>query len=264
MEIIDYGERLLSIQRGRLRAYTALFHCNSHEKVICWAETKEENGEFVTKVTKPASLLPGQEGQRQLLTMLSKSSRDLGRDFPKFEQLVNGQQLDILCLVGEGATSQVYQAQLGGVEGVVKVTKRGLQRVALQEKRILDHLNDSQVAAGLLGCTQVAENVLFFDKLLRPFLGTFSCKQVADLLNFLERVHSAGVVHRDIRPENIMEDGAGSLYLIDWGFALLYQDVGDAEPQFEGTFRFGSEAVVKAAQGSISHHYLPRMIWSLL
>lgn len=258
MEIIDYGERILSIQRGRLRVYTALFNCTSHEKVIRWAETREVNGEFFSTVTKPASLLPGEEGQRQLITMLSKSSSDLGRDFPKFEQLFNGQRLNILSLVGEGATSHVYQAQLGGVDGAVKVTKCGLQRVALQEKRILDHLKSYGVAAGLLGSTQVAEHVLFFDKLLQPFTGTFSFEQVTNLLNFLECVHSAGVVHRDIRPENIMEDSLGSLYLIDWGFALLYHDVGDVDPQFEGTFRFGSEAVVKDAKDSIAHHYLPK------
>lgn len=72
MEIVDYGERVFCIKRGRPIAYTALFHCARDEKTIRWAETSEIDGQFVTKISKPASLLPGQDAQRQLLTKLSK------------------------------------------------------------------------------------------------------------------------------------------------------------------------------------------------
>lgn len=256
MEIIDYAERLLSIQRGRSRAYAALFHCAFSEKLIRWVETREVAGEFISRISRPASLQPGCDGQRQLLTMLSKSSKDLGRDFPRFEQPVNGQSLQIRSLIGEGATSKVYAAALGEIDGVVKVMKHGYQHIAQQEKKVLDYLNASGIA-GLYQCLQVSPGVLFFDQIFRPFDGTFSCENVAEILDCLEHVHAAGVTHRDLRPENIMEDAGGTLHIIDWGFAILEQDVGnlDSPPPFQGTFRFGSEEVVKAAQNEMVYRY---------
>lgn len=44
---------------------------------------------------------------------------------------------------------------------------------------------------------EVTAGVLFFDKLLRPFAGTFSVGKVTAMLDCLEKVHMAGVVHRD-------------------------------------------------------------------
>ena len=254
MEMVDYGERLLCIQRGRPVAYTALFHCTLSDKTIRWAETTEVDGQFVTKVSKPASLCPGHDGQRQLLTMLTKSSSELGRDFPKLDQPVEGQYLHVLYNVGEGATSNVYAARLGGVDGVVKVMKIPFRHIADHEKRILDHLRESG-AAGVPNCAKVSEDVLFIEPLLRPFTGTFSVEKVAAIVDCLETVHSAGVLHRDIRPENFLEDATGNLILIDWGFALFARNCG---PQhFAGTFRYGSEASVRAAQTSMEYQYSP-------
>lgn len=91
--------------------------------------------------------------------------------------------------------------------------------------------------------------------MLRPFTGTFSIEKVAALLDCLEKVHEAGVVHRDIRPENILEDADGHLYLIDWGFALATRDRDLEPPPFAGTFRYGSEAAVRAVQAGKRHQY---------
>jgi hypothetical protein len=264
MEIVDYGERILCIQRGPTCVYTALFQCALDDKTIRWAETTEIDKQFVTRISKPASLLPGQDGQRHLLTMLSKSSYQLGRAFPKFDHPLNGgHRIKALYCVGEGATSTVYVARLErgvgvGVDGVIKVMKSAFRHFADHEKCILDYLCQSGVG-GLLACTKVSEGVLFFEKILRPFAGTFSVDDVAAILDCMESVHAAGVVHRDIRPENILEDETGKLYLIDWGFALSTREGGSKPPPpFAGTFRYGSEAVVSAASVDMQHQYTPR------
>lgn len=256
LEIVDYGERILCIQRGRHIAFTALFHCCKDDKTIRWAKTTEVDGDFITKITKPASLKPKEDGQRQLLTMLSKTSGELGRDFPKFDQTECSEKLTVLYEVGKGATSTVYSAKLGEVEGVVKVMNVGFEDLAVHEKQVLDLLEIAGVP-GLLACTKISNGVLFFNKLLRPFRGSFTVDQVADILDCLEQSHASGVVHRDIRPENIMQDGQGKAYLIDWGFATIH-NFDASPPAFEGTFRYASEEVLNAAIDGRPHRPLPK------
>ena len=74
IEALDYGERLLCFQRERRVPYSALFHCCQREKIIRWLEIREENGRFCTRITRAQSLAPGEVGQRELLTILMKSS----------------------------------------------------------------------------------------------------------------------------------------------------------------------------------------------
>jgi len=109
--------------------------------------------------------------------------------------------------------------------------------------------------------TKVTDGVLFFNKLLRAFTRTFTVDQVTDLLDCLEQTHAAGVVHRDICPENIIEDGQGKVYLIDWGFVRII-DSDSSPPEFEGTFRFASEHALGAVI-RVAHVILRlRMIWN--
>lgn len=46
------------------------------------------------------------------------------------------------------------------------------------------------------------------------------------LCSALGYAHSAGVVHRDIRPENVLFDGAGNAYLSDFGLAVIGIETG--------------------------------------
>jgi len=51
---------------------------------------------------------------------------------------------------------------------------------------------------------------------------------IADAADALEYAHSMGVVHRDIKPGNLMLDNAGHLWITDFGLAKL------ANPAREG------------------------------
>lgn len=97
----------------------------------------------------------------------------------------------------------------------------------------------------LSNCTKVKDGVLFFDEILRP-IQALCPRHVVGLIVCLEHTHSkAKVVHRDIRPDNIMEAPNGEIRLIDWGFAYVHGTT--AIPAFEGTFRFASDEVLEAA-----------------
>ena len=44
---------------------------------------------------------------------------------------------------------------------------------------------------------------------------------VLELCDALAFAHSRGVIHCDLKPENVMVGDFGQVYLMDWGVALL-------------------------------------------
>lgn len=47
----------------------------------------------------------------------------------------------------------------------------------------------------------------------------FTEKQKEKLLDTLQRIHGTGILHNDIKQENILIDESGNPYIIDFGFA---------------------------------------------
>lgn len=76
---------------------------------------------------------------------------------------------------------------------------------------------------------------LELERVLRIFL------KVCDAVSF---AHSRGVVHRDLKPDNIMVGSHGQVYVMDWGVALLLRDEAapsDAEPPISVARPAGAE-----------------------
>jgi serine/threonine protein kinase/formylglycine-generating enzyme required for sulfatase activity len=57
---------------------------------------------------------------------------------------------------------------------------------------------------------------------------------VAMVADALQHAHQRGVVHRDVKPGNVLLDDAGRPYVADFGLALREQDVGHG-PRYAGT-----------------------------
>jgi serine/threonine protein kinase len=74
------------------------------------------------------------------------------------------------------------------------------------------------------------------------FQNLFSPHQVKDiaqqLLKILEYSHSKGVIHMDIKPENILADENTNIYLVDFGLAKINQGTLSASRIIGGTLGF--------------------------
>jgi tetratricopeptide (TPR) repeat protein len=70
----------------------------------------------------------------------------------------------------------------------------------------------------------------------------------------LEHAHSLGVVHRDVKPGNLMIDAQGKLWVTDFGLARFGADAGlTLTGDFVGTLRYMSPEQALAKHGLVDH-----------
>jgi hypothetical protein len=142
--------------------------------------------------------------------------------------------------LGSGGFGTVYRARDERLERdvAVKVIEVGGQRFdrVLREAQAVGRLNHpSVVTLYELGedghhaylVSELVEGATLSERLRDGDLSDRDVGEVAvDLCEALEHAHSRGVVHRDIKPQNVMLSAAGLAMLMDFGIARVLDGVG--------------------------------------
>ena len=185
-----------------------------------------------------------------------------------------GKRLDGLYevkdLIGSGGMANVYKAVMRGNNGPVPpgtvVAVKVLRREFMHDPDLVRRFKNESKAISLLNHPNIVKvyDVSVSDDLqyivmeyvdgmtLREYLnergGKLSSREtvhfISQILKALEHAHANGVVHRDIKPQNIMLLDNGQLRMMDFGIARISR----AENQLSGGKAMGSVHYISPEQ----------------
>ena len=143
--------------------------------------------------------------------------------------------LHLLERIGGGAFGEVYRAfdprlgSRGRAEGPARQrAERGLQSRVMRESRNLAKVQHPNVVA-VHGAQAGVRRTGFWMELIRGTTlahvlrtqGPFAAEEAAvvgrELCRAVSAVHDAGLVHGDIKAQNVMREGSGRVVLMDFG-----------------------------------------------
>lgn len=147
---------------------------------------------------------------------------------------------EVIREIGQGALAIVYEAQdirlkrkvaLKVLHPIFSKNKNNLERLA-QEASVLaqfNHLNiihiyeflDAPEGKGIVTEYVEGQSLAQFLEKHSPVLPEIACLVIADILSALEHAHSKKIIHRDIKPQNIIINKEGQIKLADFSIAKI-------------------------------------------
>jgi len=163
---------------------------------------------------------------------------------------VLGNRYEIVQILGQGGMGAVYKARDQELERLValkvirpelaqypEVLQRFKQELILAREvthRNVIRIFDLGEANGIKFITMEYIEGRDLKSLIRE-RGKIEPKQAADIIaqvcRALEAAHSEGVIHRDLKPQNIMVDEQGKVSVMDFGIARSMEEVGGGMTQ---------------------------------
>jgi serine/threonine protein kinase len=191
----------------------------------------------------------GTRAEVMMLLDASDSAMDLPADRVGPEAPATNERLPevlgyrLVRRLAHGGSSRVFEAESleNGQTVAVKVinscaSASGLQRFR-QECRVLSRLSHPGIVRLFeTGHTPDGHVYLAMEFIRGRCIDAWAAKSratvegrvktVTDVLGALAHAHAAGVVHRDIKPHNILVEDLGRVRLVDFGVARLHRDDG--------------------------------------
>src|SRR5262245_2004628 len=222
------------------------------------AEFSPDDGATISDSYDTASKPPGIDASEQDVTFVDPSpSPTAGRPRPSAmhtgrRQLrpgdLFGGRYQILQLLGEGGMGAVYKARDREVEHLVALKlirpemanhpvilarfKQELLTARQVTHRNVIRIYDIAEAEGTKYITMEFVDGSDLRKLLHD-QGKLAPEQavaiVRQICQALEAAHGAGVIHRDLKPQNIMQEKSGRILVMDFGLARSLQSDGMTE-----------------------------------
>lgn len=141
----------------------------------------------------------------------------------------------LVRLLGRGGMASVWQARDERLDRDVAI-KALSDTIASDQEFLARFRREARIAAGLshpnlIGIYDYAEGeerpYLVMEYVAGPNLAErlrqapVDCERLArELLSALAHIHAAGILHRDVKPQNVLLDADGNAKLIDFGIAL--------------------------------------------
>merc|ERR1712137_1212008 len=184
------------------------------------------------------------------------------KDYWDYEslQVQWGEQDDyqVVCKVGRGKYSEVFEGirVSDNSKVIIKILKPVKKKKIKREIKILMNLAGGTNIIQLLDIVRDPQSKtpsLIFEyvdntdfKVLYPTLTDYDVRYyIYELLKALEHCHSQGIMHRDVKPHNVMIDHEKrQLRLIDWGLAEFYHPGKEYNVRVASRYYKGPELLV--------------------
>jgi serine/threonine protein kinase/Tfp pilus assembly protein PilF len=146
---------------------------------------------------------------------------------------------EILALIGTGGMGEVYKARDTRLDRTVAIKRLKGQHTARfeQEARAIAALNHPNICTlHDIGPDYLVMEYVEGKPLQGPLRVEDAMKLALQIAAALEEAHGRGILHRDLKPGNILVTGKGAAKLVDFGLAKLITDSeSDVTKTIEGT-----------------------------
>lgn len=156
---------------------------------------------------------------------------------------------EILRKIGEGGMGQVFLGKNEAIGQMVAIKmlhpryadnpalrdrfrKEAMMLSGLNHPNIVQFLNFVENEEGVFLIMEYVEGIPldeFIHKKNGLIVEQRAYPMVCELLDAFEYAHSRGIVHRDIKPGNILIDSGGHVKVLDFGIAQIMSDAGAAD-----------------------------------
>jgi hypothetical protein len=185
---------------------------------------------------------------------------------------------DLLRPIGSGAMGEVWLGRhrvTGGLSAVKVLLpqtalRERVQRFFARERKAIARLAHPHIVAlhdlgpGYIAMAYVDGSDLAH-RMQTPIAPRVAVRYALQIASALAHAHAHGVVHRDVKPSNILVDRRGNAYLTDFGLAALLDDDDETSQDRAGTPAFMAPEQAGGEVGPAADQYaLGRTLLELL